>query len=148
MGLAATQARFLTITSRLSNNEHRQQGLSMMKMRLAADQSAAAAKYSDILNNQTLTANGKNISITALEDMGYGIIRTSDSEKASKAATVSHTTYTKSEPVAPQKPANVRLSAPTEPVDRNKAKQEKINKFKAWVNLNLFILNGIKKYIF
>ena len=37
MGLAASQARLLTLTSRLSSNELRQQNIANMKMRLAND---------------------------------------------------------------------------------------------------------------
>ncbi len=45
MGLAASQARLLTITSRLSSVELRQQRIAMDKMRLANDSEAVSTKY-------------------------------------------------------------------------------------------------------
>ena len=59
MGLAASQARLLTITSRLSSVELRQQRIAMDKMRLANDQEGVSEKYTNALNNKTLTiSNG------------------------------------------------------------------------------------------
>ena len=120
MGLAASQARLLTITSRMSNNEHRQQYLANTKMRLAADQDIAAAKYSEALNNQTLkTANDTPLTMDELEKMGYSIIRPSDKEIAKKATTESRTVYTGTKPTAPKQPDHARISQPEAPVNYN-----------------------------
>ena len=83
MGLAASQARLLTITSRLSSVELRQQRIAMDKMRLANDSEAVSTKYTEALNNKTLSfSNGSdnNIPLTysLLEEQGYSVQRASD----------------------------------------------------------------------
>ena len=82
MGLAASQARLLTITSRLSSVELRQQRIAMDKMRLANDQDGVAEKYTNALNNKTLSiSNGSNeipMSYSTLTAQGYSVMRTSD----------------------------------------------------------------------
>ncbi len=82
MGLAASQARLLTITSRMSNNELRQQRIAMDKMRLASDSDKVSQKYSEALNNQTLKMSDgtKEIPLTYdnLKPFGYEVRRTSD----------------------------------------------------------------------
>lgn len=77
MGLAASQARLLTITSRMSNNELRQQRIAMDKMRLASDSDTVSQKYSEALNNQTLKFNDKDFTYGDLVAAGYSVMKTS-----------------------------------------------------------------------
>lgn len=55
MGLSASQARLLHLTSRLSDLELGAQRISNAKIRLAEDSEEASRKYSDALNQQKLT---------------------------------------------------------------------------------------------
>ena len=125
MGLAASQARLLTITSRLSQNEYKQQKLAMSKLVLSADKDNLSLNYSDKLNNQTLTANGKNITIQDLEAMGYSVMRTSDEQKALHKTTETKTYYTKSKPTAPTVPSVAKISKPEAPVNNNEVLRAK-----------------------
>lgn len=54
MGLAASQARLLSITSRLSDNELRAQLINNQKMRLSADSSKVSENYINALNKTNL----------------------------------------------------------------------------------------------
>ena len=54
MGMAASQARLLTITARLADNELRSQTINNAKMRLAAQSSQVSENYINALNNATL----------------------------------------------------------------------------------------------
>ncbi len=54
MGLAASQARLLTITARLADNELRSQTINNAKMRLATQSSQASDEYVTALNNAQL----------------------------------------------------------------------------------------------
>lgn len=54
MGLAASQARLLTITARLADNELRSQTVNNAKMRLATQSSQASENYVNALNNATM----------------------------------------------------------------------------------------------
>lgn len=54
MGMSASQARLLSITSRLTNNEFRAQTITNSKLRLAEKSQAASAEYMDALNSQKL----------------------------------------------------------------------------------------------
>ncbi len=54
MGMAASQARLLTITARLADNELRSQTINNAKMRLAAQSSRVSENYINALNNATL----------------------------------------------------------------------------------------------
>lgn len=54
MGLAASQARLLTITARLADNELRSQTINNAKMRLAAESAQASNEYVSALNNAQL----------------------------------------------------------------------------------------------
>ena len=82
MGLAASQARLLTITSRLSSVELKQQRIAMDKMRLANDQEGVSEKYTNALNNKTLTiSNGSEeiaMNYSTLSAQGYSVRRASD----------------------------------------------------------------------
>ena len=52
MGMSASQARLLTLTSRLHDIEYKQQALSNTKMRLATESDAISQKYTNALNKQ------------------------------------------------------------------------------------------------
>ena len=54
MGLSATQARLLSITSRISDNELRSQTITTAKTSLANETTAASASYMDALNSTEL----------------------------------------------------------------------------------------------
>lgn len=54
MGMAASQARLLTITARLADNELRSQTINNAKMRLATQSSQASENYISALNNANL----------------------------------------------------------------------------------------------
>ena len=93
MGLAASQARLLTITSRLSSVELKQQRIAMDKMRLANDQDGVSEKYTNALNNKTLTISngGEEIAMnySTLAAQGYSVMRASDGVIASSAGSSS-----------------------------------------------------------
>ena len=93
MGLAASQARLLTITSRLSSVELKQQRIAMDKMRLANDQNGVSEKYTNALSNKTLTISngGKEIAMnySTLAAQGYSVMRASDGVIASSAGSSS-----------------------------------------------------------
>ena len=93
MGLAASQARLLTITSRLSNTELRQQQIANTKMRLSADQEQVSTKYSNALNNQTLTLNDAPMTYSDLVAAGHSVVRTSDGAYAGAAQTASNKSF-------------------------------------------------------
>ncbi len=54
MGMSAGQARLLSITARMTDNELRSQMITNSKLRLADKSSEASAKYMDALNSQQL----------------------------------------------------------------------------------------------
>ena len=54
MGMSASQARLLSITARLTNNEFRSQTITNSKLRLASESEVASAKYMDALNSKQL----------------------------------------------------------------------------------------------
>ena len=93
MGLAASQARLLTITSRLSSVELKQQRIAMDKMRLANDQNGVSEKYTNALSNKTLTISngGEEIAMnySTLAAQGYSVMRASDGVIASSAGSSS-----------------------------------------------------------
>ncbi len=90
MGLSASQARLLSITARLSDNELRTQTLTTAKMSLASKTSEASSEYLDALNEtqlmfSTYDADGnktiQKLTGTSLTQYGilknqYGIINT------------------------------------------------------------------------
>ncbi len=94
MGLAASQARLLTITSRLSSVELRQQRIAMDKMRLASDQQGVSDKYTKALNNKTLSfSDGVNtvaMTYDVLTANGYSVKRISDGVIASSSSSSSN----------------------------------------------------------
>ena len=67
MGMAASQARLLSLTTRLTNNEFRSQMVANSKMRLANETQYASDEYMEALNATKLEyvyydANGKQTS--------------------------------------------------------------------------------------
>ena len=58
MGLSASQARLLSITARLTDNEYHSQQIANAKMRLAAKGTEARQEYQDALNSSVLVYNG------------------------------------------------------------------------------------------
>lgn len=60
MGLAASQARLLTITARLADNELRSQTINNAKMRLATQSAQASNEYVSALNNAQLMFTNTN----------------------------------------------------------------------------------------
>ena len=55
MGMSASQARLLTITGKLTDNELRSQTITNSKLRLAQKSSEASQAYMDALNTEKLT---------------------------------------------------------------------------------------------
>ena len=75
MGMAASQARLLTITARLSNNEQEQQSVAYSKQRLAEDSNQINQQYLDAMSKtkyQILT--GYNSSEATYADLTYNQI--------------------------------------------------------------------------
>ena len=78
MGMSASQARLLSITSRINDIELKSQQVANIKMRLASESEAVATKYTNALNKQKLTmtsygANGAqkvNVTINSLNQVG------------------------------------------------------------------------------
>lgn len=60
MGMAASQARLLTLTARLADNELRSQTINNAKMRLATQSSQASENYVNALNNATMKFSNYN----------------------------------------------------------------------------------------
>ena len=60
MGLAASQARLLSITSRMADNELRSQIINNAKMRLTSESSQASEEYVDALNRTQLMMKNYN----------------------------------------------------------------------------------------
>lgn len=57
MGMAASQARFLGLTARLSNNEYQAQQINQQRLNLAENQTAITKNYQDKLNNRMFKLN-------------------------------------------------------------------------------------------
>ena len=88
MGLAASQARLLTITARLADNELRSQTINNAKMRLATQSSQASEDYVNALNNarlmftntdmnglsQTQVLNFNNLTAYSPYNTQYGLV--------------------------------------------------------------------------
>ncbi len=103
MGLAASQARLLTITARLADNELRSQTINNAKMRLATQSSQASEDYVSALNNarlmftntdanglsQTQVLNFNNLTAFSPYNTQYGLVNSAGlalvSEKDAKA---------------------------------------------------------------
>ena len=66
MGLAASQARLLSITSRMADNELRAQLINNAKMRLTEDTQKASDKYISALNKTQYMMSNKDAQGNAL----------------------------------------------------------------------------------
>lgn len=82
MGMSASQARLLSITSRLTNNEFRSQTITNSKLRLAEKSEEASAEYMDALNSQQLmygvydsTGEKTYTALTANTLLSYGDLK-------------------------------------------------------------------------
>ena len=91
MGMSASQARLLFITSRQHDVEFKSQQIANQKIRLATESEQIAADYSKALNKETLTMFDKNanmqdqdVTIDRLLDNGYSL-RTNKGETIGKA---------------------------------------------------------------
>ncbi len=75
MGMAASQARLLSITARLTDNENSGQSLSFTKISLANQTEQLNADYNEALNKTKLTVlTGFNGSEEVYEDINYGLM--------------------------------------------------------------------------
>ena len=75
MGLAAGQARLLSITARLSDNEHSSQSLAYAKQRLADSAQQITTEYNEALDATKLTVlTGFNGSVPNYTDISYGLM--------------------------------------------------------------------------
>ena len=75
MGMAASQARLLTITARLADNELRSQTINNAKMRLATQSSQASQNYINALNNATLKfSNYDSAGNAQIQDLSYNAL--------------------------------------------------------------------------
>ena len=82
MGMSASQARLLSITSRLTNNEFRSQTITNSKLRLATESEEASRKYMDALEQKQLmfmcyddNGDATKIPLTAAVLYDYGDIK-------------------------------------------------------------------------
>ncbi len=75
MGMAASQARLLTITARLADNELRSQTINNAKMRLATQSSQASQNYINALNNASLKfSNYDSAGNAQIQDLSYNAL--------------------------------------------------------------------------
>ena len=75
MGMAASQARLLSITARMSNNEHAGQTVSYAKQRLADQTQQITNEYNEALNATKLTVlTGFNGAQANYEDISYNLM--------------------------------------------------------------------------
>lgn len=84
MGLSASQARLLSLTSRLSDLEFQAQSISNCKIRLADASAQASEDYENALNKQkiTVTSNGSTyIDASAYNLTTYGAVSTVDKQR-------------------------------------------------------------------
>ena len=78
MGISASQARLLTLTSRLRDIEYKQQQLANTKMRFSVEQDEVSAKYSKALDKQKIqfkdynTGEYKDLTLNNLYDTEGG----------------------------------------------------------------------------
>ncbi len=75
MGMAASQARLLSITARLTNNENSGQDISYSKQRLADQTEQLTNEYNEALSTTKLTVlTGFNGAIANYEDISYNLM--------------------------------------------------------------------------
>jgi len=82
MGMSASQARLLSITARLTNNEFRSQTITNSKLRLASESEVASTKYMDALSTKQLmfmsyddNGDANKIALTANTLLMYGDLK-------------------------------------------------------------------------
>ncbi len=84
MGMSASQARMLSLTTRLSDLEYQAQSISNSKIRLADQSTSASQKYQDALNKEKLTVMtgyNTNIDATAYNLTTYNAVSTTDKQR-------------------------------------------------------------------
>lgn len=84
MGMSASQARMLSLTSRLSDLEYQSQSISNSKLRLADQSTAASQKYQDALSKEKLTvmvSSSSTVDANAYNLTTYNAISTTDKQR-------------------------------------------------------------------
>lgn len=84
MGMSASQARLLSLTSRLSDLEYQSQSISNSKLRLADQSTAASQKYEDALSKEKLTvmvSSNTSVDANAHNLTTYNAISTTDKQR-------------------------------------------------------------------
>lgn len=86
MGLSASQARLLTLTTRLSDLELQAEQISNAKIRLSSDSESVSNKYSDALNTgkYTILSGVNNSGIYTYSDLTYNSLTGPDSPLVSQ----------------------------------------------------------------
>lgn len=91
MGMSASQARMLTLTSRLSDLEYQAQSISNSKIRLADQEQAASVAYQSALDKEKLTVYNSDtnsyIDATAYNLTTYNAISNTDKQRFIKDVT-------------------------------------------------------------
>src|SRR5574344_1395808 len=91
MGMSASQARLLSITARLSDNENTAQSVSYSKQRLADETEQVNQEYTDDQNLTKLTAiTGDSNSSPTYTDLSYGLL-TNESMQTGKQYAITDT---------------------------------------------------------
>ena len=92
MGMSASQARLLSITSRMNDIEYKSQQVANIKMRLASESEQVATDYTNALNKQKLTyttfskegAEGQAVKVdltpSNLAEFGFSLVNVSTNE--------------------------------------------------------------------
>ena len=92
MGMAASQARLLSITARLSNNEHTAENLSYAKQRLSDSSDQITNEYNEALKATKLTVlTGFNGAEANYEDISYGLMTGIQMAKSTRQYVVTDT---------------------------------------------------------
>lgn len=90
MGMSASQARMLSLTSRLSDLEYQAQSISNSKIRLADRSEQASENYEDALNKQKLTVMSSDsstyVDASAYNLTTYGAVSSTDKQRFLKDA--------------------------------------------------------------
>lgn len=84
MGMSASQARMLSLTSRLSDLEYQSQSISNSKLRLADKSTAASQKYEDALSKEKLAvmvSSTTTVDANAYNLTTYNAISTTDKQR-------------------------------------------------------------------
>ncbi|MBQ3819736.1 hypothetical protein II810_04740 [bacterium] len=109
MGMSASQARLLSITARLSNNEHTAENLSFEKQRLADRSEQITNEYNEALNATKLTVlTGFNGSEANYEDISYKLMTGTQMAQSTRQYIV---TYTRNRVLVTEDIANAFLKS-------------------------------------